>query len=225
MSGVYFERKVFSELKLGLDELLSPGYDAMKAREVLTAWARSVGLEDDDEIRAMVSLLTSDQAKQPQVRHGYARIDQTLPAFNIVLGNEQESNLVIGGVGGPAEGGAERFVSDWSRTINVQVISTHPDVTLWLYHVAKYVLTSRRRRLEAAANPYSMTFAGSEPSPMETYLPEHMFMRVLTISMASPEEVVGVPQPDTLIREVRGPYVPVESEGVDGGVVPVVGGS
>ena len=207
----YFERALLEAVRLGLDDLYATaGRDQTSAEELLRLFVRSQGLEDTAEEDEVVKWLL---ANRPRLRHGYAREGQHFPAVHLVLQGEQEREQFLGSEGFPDEGGAETYVSMWSKTYGLMIVVPHPDMCVWLYHVVRWAVVTRRRALEAVATLANLSFAGADLSPEVQYLPEHLFARTLSVTASMPEQFIAAP-PETLIRAVRGIHVETESTGV-----------
>lgn len=202
------ERVIYDQLQLGLDSVFT-------SQTGLRSFSANLGLESAEHEGLIENLLQN----RPEVRHGYARERQRFPSANIILSSEREKVAFLGGVGADPGGGGECYSSLWDRSYVVQVTTTHPDITLWLYAVLKYILRSRIRHLEAASNAGSIYMSGEDISPLQDYLPAHLFQRVLTLHFDEvPEEVLSAPNPDVLITRVDGLYGPTETTGAIGSV-------
>lgn len=130
--------------------------------------------------------VTNLRRRPPVVHLGYPRATAELPVIAIVLGDEQESEHVVGrflGDSGPDDDDpfAEYEGSLWSVSWQIHVYAENPDVTLFLYHLTKLFLAAANGVLEWAGLQEA-TMRGSELNPQEAYVPENVYLRILTVS-------------------------------------------
>lgn len=134
------------------------------------------------EIAAIKTLFA---AKPPTVVHGYAREEHDFPLYAIILGNEGEDEHFIGDDAGMIDDpedpdfGADCLSAIWKHTYHIHCYSEHPDVTTYIYEVAKSVILVREPDFQAEGL-YSIHVSGMDLAPDPRYIPEHLFVRQLT---------------------------------------------
>lgn len=172
------QRSLFAALKLGLDAI-----------------ARDPAILDDifgdngfgltpKEIEGIQTFFAE---QPPTVVHGYARRDHTYPLIAITLGNESEVERFLGNSAGQVEDeddpdfGAECLVTIWQHAYNIFIYSEHPDVTQYVYEVAKsIILTSDAAFQRLGFTQTSVT--GMDLAPDPRYIPENLFVRQLAFT-------------------------------------------
>jgi len=126
-----------------------------------------------------------------EVIHGYARRDSDFPLFAVVIADESEDELMLGDdadmVDEGEDLGADVYESIWGHTYQVLCYSEHPDVTTYMYDYAKYVLLLARRYFvnHEEAGITQVTYSGGDLAPDPRYLPEHLFLRQITVKAGS----------------------------------------
>lgn len=179
------------------------------------------------------------QADPPRVVLGYPRTTGSWPVISITHTGEeelQEGGSFLGDHVGetlPGEhalGGEDQLYKGaiWQQVYSIYILSSHPDVTLYLYHFAKLCLFGAREALEAAGIN-APTYSGGELNPEEILLPDNAFARVLTIRFSTMQTVpevfnfrdsrrlrlTGVFGPDVVVDGLRGgvhPYAPGDED-------------
>jgi hypothetical protein len=66
------------------------------------------------------------------------------------------------------------------------VITDHPDVTVWYYHLLKQIVMSQQAALEAL-DVEELTFTGADMAPDPRFLPDNMYGRIFQITVQGDE--------------------------------------
>lgn len=149
----------------------------------------------DDLFADLYSLSTTEvdgikkffREKPPGVVHSYARVDTPIPVYSIVLADEQEAETVLGDDAGmitdpdDPDFGADEYSSIWSHKYLVLCYSEHPDVTQYMYEVAKSIFIAALGPL-SAEGLFETHLSGGDLAPDPRYIPEHLFVRQLVFS-------------------------------------------
>jgi len=123
-------------------------------------------------------------AQTPKVIHNYSRMDQEMPIYSIVLDSESEDESVIGDSAGIIEDpddpnfGADCDTAIWKHQYSIMCISEHPDVTLYMYEIAKSILLAALPQL-VDVGLFEGSLSGQDLAPDPRYVPEHLFVRRL----------------------------------------------
>ncbi len=193
-------------------------------------------LETDSRLRkAFIKTLSLDQttyepAKVEEVLlqfagndspviHSYAREDTTFPVFSLVMAAEQEDTRALGDeTGDKDDHGQPIRASLWNSTHQVLVYAKHPDVTIYLYALARAIMISRRVELIERADLTNMSaLSGAELSPDAIWLPEFLFVRAMTVTVVGEQRALpefgpgsGLPLPIKGVTglHVRDPSIP-----------------
>lgn len=203
--------------------------------------------KDEDETRRFFSHFfdpTSDEENRerlvknfmtqpPRTIIGYARSTAELPTYAITLASDEESDEYLDHyVGQTLEGeraseDAEYSGSFFQSSYDIYVLAQHPEVTLYLYHFARACLFATD-----VWDTYGIldpVLSGGELDPNETYLPDNVYGRILTVRCKSllsvPKllsyrdgrklRVTGIFREDVVVDGVRGgvcTYVPGEDD-------------
>lgn len=167
------QRFIFKALKDGVDAITE---DLILLEHIFENYELA-----EDEIDSIKTLWA---AKPPTVRHGFARSDDEMPLFALVLVSESEIDTVLGDDGGIVEDeddplyGADIKTSFWQHNYDIMIYSDHPDATLYWYEVAKSIM------LEAGfydVGIYDMMLSGGDILPDPDYIPSHLFVRRLNV--------------------------------------------
>ena len=229
------ERFIYSALTDGIADLTA---EPKRLERVFDFFQ---GLDDAEvtNIRAYYA------ANPPSVIHNFPRETSPFPLFAIVLKDESEPTKFLGDFAGfdlgddleayegfESDGidGAEVFGSIYQHTFHVMVFAKHPDVCVWYYHIAKYLLT-RARHFFVECGLFDMELGGHDVAPDPRYVPAFLFVRTLRFSCQRQFEVVGSPPSEAegggRIRRVAGIHVAggsnTISATVDGETVAVSG--
>jgi hypothetical protein len=163
-----------------LIDLLKDGFDAITADPLLLD---DIFLENYGLAKAEVDTIKLYYAAHPvMLVNGYSRQDNKYPAIAITLGNEGESQTMLGDDAGMVddEGGlldhCDINSAIWEHTYLLTVISEHPDVTAYYYEMAKTILLAGLEVL-IEKGLASIKMQGQELLLDPTYMPEHLFMR------------------------------------------------
>ncbi len=132
------------------------------------------------EIEGIRTWFTNDK---PTVHHGYARNDTNFPSFHIILANEGEDQHFMGDDAGMVQEGAD-FGADiistiWSHTYPILCYAEHPDVTTYMYEIAKSIIMVNAGEFFADQGIFNLDLSGMDLAPDPRYLPEHLFARQL----------------------------------------------
>lgn len=168
--------------------------------------------------------ITNFMSRPPEVVLGYPRTSTQFPCFAIVLQSDQETDNFIGDFGGETEDDEESEdyleynAAICNNSYGLYVYAEHPDVCLYLYYIAKMIVFGAREFL-LANGLTEVRVSGGEVSPDEQYLPDNMFLRVLTIEGKSIFSVPNFAIADRRRLRVLGLYRDdVVVDGVRGGV-------
>jgi len=122
------------------------------------------------------------------VHHGYARQDHDFPLYAIVLADEHEDEHFIGDDAGMVTDtddpnfGADCLSVIWEHNYQVLCYAEHPDVTTYIYEVAKSVIFTGEEEL-AGAGVIHLHSSGMDLAPDPRYIPEHLFVRQLNLQI------------------------------------------
>lgn len=168
-----------------LYDILSDGVATIKANPViLEELFQDNYVLNTDEAE---SIKTYFLAKGMSISNGYPRQSTVFPALNIVLGEEGETEGVLGDSGGiideedNLDSGSELIVSIWSHQYRLIVTTEHPDVTAYYYEIVKFIMLEGIRSL-IDDGCFEFEFSGNELAPNVQYIPEHLFARQLVFS-------------------------------------------
>jgi len=209
------ERFIYTALTDGLAELTA---EPVRLERVFDFF---MGL-DDAEVAKIRTYYASDP---PNVIHNFPRENSPFPLFAIVLKNESEPTKFLGDFAGQitdldldayegfeADGvdGSEVFGSIYQHSFNIMVYAKHPDVCIWYYHLAKYIMT-RARAFFVECGLFDMELGGQDVAPDPRYIPAFLFARTLRFSCQRQFEVVGEPASEAegggRVRAVAGLHV------------------
>jgi len=141
---------------------------------------------------------TTIEAKPPVLLQGYPRQTGPFPCWTILLGNDQEVASVLNDDASPLDSDGEylydpetgervdpkvRFVS---YTLQIMVLSEHPDVTQWYYWLLKLIILSQHDAI-VQADYSAPRLSGGDLAPDSRYLPAHLFARQLTVQVDGEE--------------------------------------
>lgn len=137
-------------------------------------------------------------ARPPTLVHGYARQGGPFPCWALTLAGERRSTDYLNQDGAALDEDGDPFIDEDSGrvvdakyrrveyTMNILVITDHPDVTLWYYHLLKYILLAQMEVLEAA-HLDDLDLSGADLAPDARYLPADMYARSLTLTVQTDE--------------------------------------
>lgn len=135
----------------------------------------------------IAAIKTYFAATEVNVAHGYARSDQKFPLVMVVLTGEDEDEHWLGDDAGivmdtdDPEHGSDLVSSTWKHNYDLLVLCEHPDATLYIYEVVKSIMLTSESFFHDAAI-YFTHFNGMDLAPDPRYIPEHLFVRKLTMS-------------------------------------------
>lgn len=138
----------------------------------------------------VAAIKTLFQNTPPVPHHSLLPTDASFPAYAIQLGNEDESEHVLGSDGGQvtdedsADFGADCITSFWDHKYHVHCYSEHPDVTTYIYEVAKSIMIGSEDYLIDNGIQH-MHLSGMDLIPDPRYAPAHAFVRQLTVGFKS----------------------------------------
>lgn len=134
----------------------------------------------------------------PNLVHGYARTGGPFPCWALTLGGERESASFLGD-DAPMIDEDDGYIIDpmtgeivdpkvrrVEYTFNILVLTKHPDVTVWYYHLLKHIILSNHHELinRDLSDP---SLSGADLAPDPRYLPSDVFVRQLTVQLESDE--------------------------------------
>ena len=179
------ERLIIRALKKGIQDLI----DDPRRIDVLFTCALDLDAAEAQKAREIFL------EKPPTVQFQYPRKNPEFPLYAVVLNSETEEQHALGdfggflgdsdaatqvvGIGGLTEATIIR-TSTWSHNFAIMTYSRHPDVTLYLYYIAKQILI-RERDFFKEQGVLDISFGGRDMGPDENYAPEWVFVRALTM--------------------------------------------
>lgn len=158
-----------------------------------------------------------NEANCPPISHGYPKIDSKFPAYFLVLLNEIQSQHLLGDyLGMEEEPTEETFGMDyvgaiWTRKFNLLCYSEHPELTLYMYEIAKYIM-----QFNQSVNDVVVwsELAGGDFLPDLQILPFHVFGRVLTLTIKDDHGYVNRDSRLQKAFQLSGIHVPNDVAGV-----------
>ena len=138
----------------------------------------------DKEVEGIQKLFADSP---PTVVHGYARSDQDTPIISILLHSEREADLMLHDDAGDvtetmdSDFGASQYSALWEHVYNIVCITEHPDVCQYIYEVCKYIILQAKCTW-IPYGVYEIRVSGADLAPDRRYMPEHFFIRQLTLS-------------------------------------------
>ena len=199
------ERLIIRALRKGIDDLLAePG-------RIATFFRCTLDLTEE-EAEKVVELFAS---RTPTVQFQYPRKDPVFPLYAVVLAGEEEiSPRALDDFGGFTDMvdptavslgliGDDYIVrtSIFRGTYHVITYSEHPDLTLYLYELAKHILI-RERDYFKENGALDTALSGRDMGPDAKYGPEWVFVRRLEFQMSRQFNVYD--DRGVTIRDVRG---------------------
>jgi hypothetical protein len=164
---------------------LTQGIEAIKADLTLLDDLFLSNYElDAKEVEGIKTFFT---AKPPTVVHGYARTDQKPPIISILLASERQTETVLGDEAYDVMNEDDpdyqetQYANFWEHTYSVVCIAEHPDVCQYIYEIAKVIILKAKPTF-IPYGVYGIQLSGSDVSPDPRYMPEHFFIRQLTVS-------------------------------------------
>lgn len=134
----------------------------------------------------------------PRVVLNYPREHAEIPCYAIVLDPETEKEFVgsIVGVtqfvGGEAiDGEAPQDGSEWTSTIGVLCYAEHPELLIWMYQVAKFMLARNRARLLDEFE-VRVSLSGRDFGFEKRFLPRFVYRRALMVQASYVQRDAGV---------------------------------
>jgi hypothetical protein len=203
------ERLLYDVLKAGVG-LMSSDLEMLE-----DLYSRELGLAEE-EVEAIRTFWTD---KTPTVHHSYPRRDFQTPFYSIALGLEEETEHVLGDDAGMISDpddpsyGDECKTSFWQHRYQIFCVTEHPDATLYIYQAAKYLYGAVHEEI-AAAGFYEFHMSGGELEPDPRYMPEHWFVRQLTLSFKS--EFVRLDRAAALGKAWKVAGIHIDREGAPG---------
>jgi hypothetical protein len=143
--------------------------------------------------------------RPPTLVHGYPRIGGQFPCWALTLGSERTAQAYLGDdVLMVTEDGEFQYDPETGSVINpkgrrveynfnILVISDHPDVTVWYYHLLKQIIWRRHDEL-ISRDLDNLDTNGADLAPDPRYMPSDMFARQLMVQIQGEEmwaEVMG----------------------------------
>lgn len=153
----------------------------------------------------------------PILHHGYPRVDSTFPSYFLILANEDETDHVLGGMMGMEDDptdpnfGVDVVGTIWTRRFNLLCYSEHPDLTLYMYEIAKYIMQFNRVVNDVAV---WTEMGGGDFLPDLQMLPLHVFGRVLRLMVRDDHFYLNRESRLAKAFTVGGIHVPDDSDGV-----------
>jgi hypothetical protein len=138
------------------------------------------------------------EARPPTVLHGYARQGGPFPCWALTLAAERRSQDYLNQDGAALDADGEPFIDEETGevvdakyrrveyTYNFLVITDNADVTLWYYHLLKFIILSNYDVLKEH-HLDDPDLSGADLAPDPRYLPSDVFARSLTLSIQTDE--------------------------------------
>lgn len=174
---------------------------------------RRRGLEEEELVRIRATVLRFAGREHPVI-HNFARDDVQMPVWSIILAGEAEETRFLGDEAGflgedetdePMSG--EVLSSLFRSTYQILIYSEHPDVTLYLYTLAKAFVVSNRHEIMRRAQVLEVgPIGGADLAPDTEWLPANLFVRALSVGVLYEEQQPG-PGQGLRIRSVTGIHV------------------
>jgi hypothetical protein len=148
------------------------------------------------------------EAQPPILVHGYPRVDGPFPCWALTLGAETIEQDYLGKDAPFLDSEGELHFDARSGDVvdpkvrrlqyryEILIITDHPDITVYYYHLLKLILMAGQRDLEAS-NVEDMGLSGADMVPDPRYLPPGVFARILTVIVSGDE---------TWCESLRGAY-------------------
>lgn len=200
---------------------LKNGLEHFKANPRL--WDGALGGTSTREAQAAANLIATSP---PSIHAGYPRGEHlAVPQISVVLQEETPHTEVIGSFEGHGRDGGYGPCSEVevrgmvaSQQIGVMVLSSHPDMTLYLYHFARQTLWAHLDWFLAEGLTECAFQRGAELAPETLYLPSELFVRgaVWSVIGAVQWPISMAPPPDDV--RATADLAGVESPGVRFGV-------
>lgn len=140
-------------------------------------------------------------AEPPSVALQYPREDSTFPLIAVILTEEVEDTQYLNAGHTRFLGARQVRGSVWQQSFAIWVCSKHPDLTLYLYAMAKDIMLTSRDDIVASGVVVS-SMSGSDMGPNADYAPYWLFIRQLSLQATQQQEAFEAPQ--RLIRAVEG---------------------
>jgi len=158
----------------------------------------------------------------PKVNHGYARMDQDPPLYAIVLADERETETVLGDEAGminddddDPDYGSDQYAVFWEHTYHIMCVAEHPEAAQYVYEVAKAVILAAKPTF-LPEGIYGIKVSGSELLPDPRFIPEHWFVRQITLYCQRELLTVKIGSAADKVNKVAG--IHVDNDGVGGDV-------
>jgi len=167
------------------------------------------------------------EARPPILVHGYPRVDGPFPCWAMTLGAEAIEQDYLGKDAPFLDSDGEKYYDSRSGEVvdpkarrlqyryELLVITDHPDITVYYYHLLKLILMANQSTLEEK-DVEDMGFSGADVAPDPRYLPPDVFTRVLSITVSG-DEVWCENLRETYANRVSGIALDDTGEGVTAG--------
>jgi hypothetical protein len=168
------QRFLYTAIRNGLDNITADP----KILEELFGDVYELPTTEVDAIKTLFS------TTPPDVHHGYPRRDYEFPLYSIIMSAEDEGTHVMGDYVGydddPASPNyrADQMGSFWNHSYQVHCYAEHPDVTAYIYEVAKNILLGGESYF-SSKGLFDIHVSGMDLAPDPRYIPEHLFVRQL----------------------------------------------
>lgn len=163
------ERFLFSTLQTGLAAVRD---DPQIVEDLFSQYDLS-----STEIRKIQDLMIS---KFPEVKHQFARREDTPPMVCIVLAGESEKDYYLGDFAVQKEDGTEINSAIWEHSYDIMIVTEHPDHTNYLYEICKAIITTAPL---GDFGIFSIYLSGKDLMLDPNYVPEHWFVRQLSMTL------------------------------------------
>lgn len=209
------QRILYDVVKLGLAQFQTT--PALYTNLFGTNW----GLSDTE----VAGIAAAFMKKPARVTHGYQMADVSPPLVCILLQQESESEYALGDYIGQAtfadaaghSVNAAELGAIWDASFQILNVTENPDLTSYLYEMVKACLVIGKATLQQAGIMDPM-LAGTDLAPDSRYMPEHLFVRALTVRCKRQFAVADFDHALSAAIQVGGINVPAASPNDNGGV-------
>lgn len=138
------------------------------------------------------------EARPPTLIHGYARPGGPFPCWAMTLGSERVATDYLGKDASFLDSDGEHYFDPETGAVvdpkvrrmeyrfDILVITDHPDVTVWYYHLLKNIVMSQQDVLEGL-DVEDLVFTGADMAPDPRFLPDTMYGRVFQVTVQGDE--------------------------------------
>jgi hypothetical protein len=180
------ERLIYIALQQGLADVITDPH-------LLERYFEEQHGLDPSEIAGIRALV---EESPPTIIHQYPRVDSTFPLYAIVLAGERETTSLLGDDGNDIfdddddDRGSGQKAQIWDHDHTILCVSQHPDVTRYIYELAKFFLI-RAIDFFISNGLLDTKLSGADLAPDPRYIPAHLFVRQLTMTATREHRQLG----------------------------------